>query len=575
MPTKVSFATVPFAAEALETVPFPLDENNEIWDAYPYPYLRRTGRQTQTSIRVARLENDWVLYEFAIDLGGRLWRIFDKRTSTEIGFGPLLLSDSWSRGVASPTGLQWWVEGEPFSLGLGPVDATLLEAEEPSDPALLRMHCIDPGWDFSLHTIARLNPDSAVLELEFKAANRSITSARPQLGIGLVLGEAVVALKRDAAVVFSEASRTGVAMFGVDAMVGVKTVENGVLVEFLDETGSMGPRMTASGQIQIVPFSGIPMPTGVSADACLALQGDQIWVQAAKKMPNTYIVVEDTTLDVFPVQANLDPMSIWEQDMPYARGAALITAAGKTICETFLDDERTSSIRPATIDLGWEEDVDECTIRRYLLNRPGWQGIARYHLAIEEAARSNWAEAARLSEEALLYQGDDVLTWWFRAACLEEMGEDATAELENAHFLSPCEPILRAEAFLRQKGVHSKDPSPLLSAWRNDPSLFVEVGVRLIESKLYERAARWLDEAWRNRPHALLAIQMAHLHLVHTNMEIEARRWLDLAAKQPIEPPFPCRQLERVMIEELLDSNIRHPALLTWYLFARWGIPVD
>jgi hypothetical protein len=192
MPTNASFARVPLDIEALETVPFPLDAHEEIWDAYPHPYLRQTGRQHQTSVRVARLENQFVLYEFAVDLGGRLWRIHDKRTSTEILLGPLKLAAGSRRGVAGYGGLQWWIESEPFALNLGFVDATLMEPQEDSDPAILRMHVIEPGWDISLHTVARLNPESAVLELEFKAANRAVSSARVQLGFGLVMdGDAV------------------------------------------------------------------------------------------------------------------------------------------------------------------------------------------------------------------------------------------------------------------------------------------------------------------------------------------------------------------------------------------------
>lgn len=317
------------------------------------------------------------------------------------------------------------------------------------------------------------------------------------------------------------------------------------------------------------------MPSAVSSEACLAQRGDQIWVQASELMPATRVIVQDAAQQTYSLQVDLDPMTIWDGKLPNSDAAALVTAAGKTICQTFFSSERTEAIEPSKMDLGWELELTETSVRRYLLNRPGWQGIARYLLAIEEAARANWSEAARLAEEALLYQGDDALTWWFRAACLEELGEEATTEIENAHFLSPFEPMLRAEAFFRQKGVHSKDPSPLFASWKSDPAQFVEVGIRLIESKMYERAARWLDEAWRNRPHGLLAIQMAFLHRVHTNMEFEASRWLDLAAKQPIEPPFPCRELELSILEELIGAFREHRALQTWYLLARRGSPND
>lgn len=198
--------------------------------------------------------------------------------------------------------------------------------------------------------------------------------------------------------------------------------------------------------------------------------------------------------------------------------------------------------------------------------------------AFQNIAVGNFPEADANLDAALATNAEDHLTWWLRAVVQRLAGtaEDDSPVLPNAHFLSPMEPALRAEAFLSQPQTHSREPNPLVAPLAGNPDAMLEVAHLLLEAGLNGEAARWLDESVRHADHRMLRIMTSWNFLVNSRMDAEAAHHLALASKLPLVPPFPWRELERravadllarfpaqagvVELADLLKSNFEEPA---------------
>lgn len=77
--------------------------------AYPYSEQNFYAEESEREVRVAILENDWLYAEFLPDLGGRLWKLYDKKrerdvlyTNDVIRFRNLSIRNAWFSG-----GVEW------------------------------------------------------------------------------------------------------------------------------------------------------------------------------------------------------------------------------------------------------------------------------------------------------------------------------------------------------------------------------------------------------------------------------------------------------------------------------------
>ncbi len=182
---------------------------------------------------------------------------------------------------------------------------------------------------------------------------------------------------------------------------------------------------------------------------------------------------------------------------------------------------------------------------------------AAIELAIRATIATDYAKADALLDQVLTWNGDDPLAWWQKAVIrrlgsLQEEGEEDVARM-NAHFLSPLEPALRAEAFLSMEQTHGKDPHPLVEPLTDNPENLVEVACLYIEHGFYVDAGRWIDEALRHKDLAILHYLQAFLFLTQSQMKAQAAEHLSRAAKAQ-ETPLPWRPIERKAIQALVEA---------------------
>jgi tetratricopeptide (TPR) repeat protein len=192
---------------------------------------------------------------------------------------------------------------------------------------------------------------------------------------------------------------------------------------------------------------------------------------------------------------------------------------------------------------------------------------AYLELAARATERGDYQRADTCYEHALLFNGDDPLAWWAksvnrRIGNLDDENAERT-ELLNAHYLSPLEPCLRAEAFLAQPRNHGKDPSPLLASFNDIPENFIEVACQLIQARFYEEAAYFIDEALRHQNLGMLHYLHAYLLSRKGGMEMEVASRVQMATKAKF-PPMPYRDLEREILTLISEGHELPQILRDW-----------
>ena len=177
--------------------------------------------------------------------------------------------------------------------------------------------------------------------------------------------------------------------------------------------------------------------------------------------------------------------------------------------------------------------------------------------AMHSLSRGDPESAVHHLEAALGYNAEDALAWWLKAVAqrLASIEDPDAPELPNAHFLSPLEPLLRAEAFLAQGSSRSAEPSPLLAPLAAFPDHALEAVAMILDCGLWKEAARLLDELLRFEDLPLLRRLLAYCCLQAPGLQAEAADHARRAAKSPVRGPKPWRTVELGAVEALANRG--------------------
>ncbi len=519
--------------------------------AYPFPLLRKTGETKLISLRTITLANDFIAVTFCLDLGGRIIALHDKRTGLDVIPMPktLSVSDRGTRGASVEYGIEIVAGEGDRPNALGTVDFTTTEPEDESEPAELLLFEIRTGSGLSWQAKWRLSPHSAQISLEFSLLNRTENEVIGRSGLQLWgFGDRQEMGSHDSLVF--ESNR------------GFVLSEAWVFDEpFLRRTkvGTLlKPGQVDSWYLTLSPFSGMEAVSAYNAGGVMGLNEGQLNVQLNQDLPSGKVVVKagGQTLE--------SPVSFSTKKL---EKLDLSGISGEISGVALVSDGKVQLQWPA-------EDRPEANDLEPQLRDAGWRGSAHAQLAKNHIAERDLDLANEHLETALLYNGDDPLTWWLKAAITRpEPGDDSERpELLNAHYLSPLEPALRVEGFLSQN-EQGKDPNPILAPLAKDPEALIDVVCLIIEANLMSDATKLLDEALRHRDQPMLRYLWAWLHLSQSGMEFEASRHVQAAEQLPFAPPFPWRAMERIALLELADRFPSLPGLARWAELARVFIP--
>lgn len=502
------------------------------WPHYPLPPVRGTGQFTSQSVRTVVLENELIRATFAVDLGGRLLEVLDKRTATEVlaKVSRLAITDG-----ALSAGVQFSADGRIRSTSMSPMHFATSGGDDEDEPVELSLFELIPGAGLSHQVKVSLAPEEACLRIETRLFNRTFQFQPVEIGFA-----------------FPESSSYSTAR---DAGFHV-VVPDGELDFPYGRRQVLAPRQSTVLAVCLVVQSRLGGAPRGNEFLSLAVNSDNIAVQAAWPADDLRLTITNQNGEQFGTGLQFDQ----SLTMMIPLVGELTNPARVTISDSL--GTELIAVTPAELETNQMVNVP------VILPQPVPEGVAGWRRATRDPVLRGAAytrlgqlsfgngahqEAAEFFEQALMFNGDDVLTWVLRAMCDRKLdAEEDSQALLNAHYLAPLEPMLRVEAFLAQPNSMSAEPHPLVGPLAEDPEAMVDAAVQLIEAGLLPEAGRWIDEACRHRDLVSLRILQADLLLTKSEMRVEVHQILAALEGKPVTPPYPWRAMEFAAIERLL-----------------------
>lgn len=554
MPTEVYQEPVAISIDLLEAEP--LVPGGTHFEAYPFPFLRKTGRKTDLELPTLAIENPFLKVTVAPTLGGRILRIFDKRTSTDVlpYSAQLEVHEGGRRGVRLNAGLTWSLLGGERASDLGPVDFQVVESADQESPAGVWLAEIVAGQGISVHLGISLPGDSALLNLEMRAVNRTFAAVSydPSINAYGVFGKEF--LTPGSAGFYDEDRRCGLILDEGDSFIGRAEFSHSCLrASRLRRAGFLAPFQTDAWSLQLSVFSGLTGVIQMSAAAALSLSQELV-LQSAQPLGGKFVLHIPST---GAVEAAVE-MTPAEHEA-FAIGSLPTPPEGAVL----LDNNRNELLRwPSFISpLDGTEQVapttptsvaglDERSLKEGCFS-PVTRLPALTLLAIARLRSSDKERAAALLNDALSAGAEHPIVWWLKSISVP--GTEEGAELLNAHYLAPLEPLLRASSFLAQAET-GKDPNPLLDPLQDNPDAMTEVACWLWKCGMFQDLSRWVDECLRHRDVPMLRYVLASALLKWSRMAVEAAQHVAAAQSKPVNPPYPWRDEEFEVLQDLAEA---------------------
>ena len=497
--------------------------------SYPYPALQLTDQFHVREFETIILEHEYLRVSILPELGGRIFSIFDKRTNSEI-FEPCQSVDcvlSGPRGADWRQGYNFQYGPEPRLNALGTVHHAV-QPNEQGDPTVRLGEFI--GGNGMSHTLMiGLAPERAAITIRVIAQNRTLAP-----------------LPFDGQFRFSGLLSPGAHLFA-NASEGVIYAPNEATHCLLGVEIALAPRQSHEAEFELVPYSGLGGLATLGPDFGFSSDNDQwhLQVPVARLGQRVAIKTEsgetrEAVLDLFPEKVVAIPLA--------ELGGRVVEAAfldnrGQVISR--LPEQTTSKFVPNPHAITPRSLVSEAECRVAIAD-PYWRPAAHLRLARQYSLVDKLRSQLHY-EQALLFNGDDALAWCEKAVAANQEPDEESAELLNAHFISPLEPLLRAAQFLAQG--HQAEKSPIVAPLAAEPEEFIEVACLLLEANLFEEASRWIDEALRHVDLAMLRYLRAYMLISRSKLAIEAAEEMRRAAALSGRPPLPWRGMEIVALK--------------------------
>ena len=557
-----------------------LNEDGYSAASWPYPLLKQSGEEEFRKFRVIILENEYLKLTFLPELGGRLWELLDKRCGYAHFGDDKLRCQPYSfytpQGVGSFNGFRLVEQRQERKNSLGPVDFMINQPDSDEDGAAVILA------SFGVHSFSirySIEPRVAAVRVEVTVQNRTGDTDRYRLsGFDTTLDEH--------AGVYPEGIVSGMdpsRHVWFTAEPGTFLNHRDCLVESyylkrVDYSATLGPRQVDQYCFNLQPVFDMASESYVGEAGIGLLNADQIKFCATRPLLGHKLLVQNSHGGTFEAPFDAHPESILTISLGSIPGeviaARISDPQGSEVATLTVGDRKHIGTN------GESDQIEACQnwsplrltkLEDHELNRLTSDFTLRVPAYLELAARAtergDYQRADTCYEHALLFNGDDPLAWWAksvnrRIGNLDNENAERT-ELLNAHYLSPLEPCLRAEAFLAQPRNHGKDPSPLLASFNDVPENFVEVACQLIQARFYEEAAYFIDEALRHQNLGMLHYLHAYLLTRKGGMEMEVASRCQMALRGKF-PPMPYRDLEREILMKLVETHKLPQPIMDW-----------
>jgi tetratricopeptide (TPR) repeat protein len=551
MPAEVFEGSMELTVDVLEQEPA------EDGACGPFGRLRRTGTSLTRSFHTLVLENQLIRAEILTELGGRIGRLTDKRTGAAV----LDISDrarvalGGPRGVEVPEGICLTLDGSRPN-ELGTVQWLADPAGESSAGCWIAECSCGP---IAMHLHLGLSEGEAELHLEARLFNRSHEATHYNGGFRIG-GPFKYLSGQGATACWNATSQAGLLAWS-DELVSRESDGEVLYVSRFDRLRTLAPGQLDTWSATLMPLSGLGCLTACCRGIAAHLGDGALEILVSRDRPARRVFL--MTGSGQTLEASTDLIA--------SKPASLeLSTVGNIAGFAIMSPDRKEEIRFEPLGMGsiggfnhaepeqhqWYPDASQTLDE---LERAGfhwpWRAISEELIGKKLLRMGDFDGARRRFEQALLYNAENHLVWWLKAACsrLEGKQEPESPDQLNAHYLAPLEPCLRAEAFLQQTNALGSEPNPLLRGMEETPLDFLEVACQLVEAGLFADATRWIDEAIRHVDMPMLRYLQAYCLLAGSRLDMEAALQLTQAAKLGFVPPYPYRRIEAEALKVLLD----------------------
>lgn len=544
-------------------------DNLESLTRYPLNQLEILDRRSTQEWQLIVLENEFTRVEILPDFGGMIRQITDLRNGFSVFSANLEIEGGGGRGAQIDGGIQWYVGDAPRDLSLAPIRYAIREPEDQDGAASVVMFERLPGLPISWHASISLNHDSNAIRIAFKLFNRGLMANAVSSGLAFPSE-------------FEFDERWFSVANGMRLIVDSSRIvanESGSLLTLRPDCPQILPRETVGWEARLIIASEdsdvefkhpeLPISQSMFRATMNALwqsaYGDvveggeededdlddsdedgeeQIPLHLFNEDDDAFLQIDDEGLD-----DEFDDLDSDEDDDDNELDG------DNPFFEEFFDDpmelsaERQFIRAVVEFQLG-ASDGDELTIGDSI---PGLRPMSLLCRAMMHARQQEFAQAIELVKDYLSYAADDPFTWWFLAALYRKSNIDSDV-IENAHYLAPLDPLLRAEAFLSQSSAMTRDPNPLIKPLADDPDAMIDVACELMQVGFFDDLARWVDECRRHREIPQLRYMLAYAYRLQDTMMVEAAAEVSRASKAPLAPPFPSRVWEILAIRSMHEA---------------------
>ncbi len=565
MPVTLTEDLLDLTLGGVEFVPFRLESPS--LSCHPLPLLQRRGEAMPRSFRTLVLENPFLKLTLLPDLGGRIIRIEDKRTSRDLLPWPpqLELLDGSHRGLWLKDGIRFFAgdSAQPArDLDLSAIEYQIREPQEEDEPGMVILYELLPGGLASWQGGITLYPDRAEFLIEFNLLNRS-KNILP-LDTGLAIGfEGELWKGGDEAIRITRRSGDGFWVKPEPSIGHGESTDKGIRLRPRPNESPLMPREVFSWSLRFAPFSGLGEIKELSQSAGVGAREGQLVLQSASRCLGAEILLE-TKEGSFAAKADLHPETMFSADLAAIPPVVSLqlnngvklnwkasSAGGPETGSRPASASRPISLPPDSPEGRFASDwSDEGSLPAFPASPafiPAWR-LAR---AQAFARLDKWEEADKEADQSLILNGEDYEAWWLKSVIRRRMGAGERPELLNAHYLAPLEPLLRAEGYLQQGGSHEKQASPVTLRLAKNPDLGLECIDALLEIGLVQEAAMLMDEILRHEDIGLVRLMLAWSLLTSSRMEVEAAQHIAMFEKAPLSPPLPSRKREVEAVKAL------------------------
>ncbi|MGE0001241.1 MAG: hypothetical protein AB7F50_07725 [Fimbriimonadaceae bacterium] len=520
----------------------------------PWLLLGSSGDFRPTELDTVVLDNGLVRATVCPQLGGRLIALRDLRVGRDVIPHPSRIETSPGgvRGRIWNHGLSLCLDGPDRPNAMGSVTWALREGEGASGHAALFTFEIVLGTGLSVTTCWAVPAGRCEVLLQCKATNRTATpqSYRPLWMLG---GEWASHTNPEGVGLCMTGTDLGLQFHG--SVTAEQVTQGTALAPGVQEGVMLGPWQTAVHTLRVVPLASLGLPSTVAGSLSARVAGNRVILQS--QVPGQVaatVALEDGSLHEALIELGGAPL-----DTELEGSVVQIRVQGESGNVLEWPDPRPQVAVPvrSALNDAWiapTEGSAEAMLLAGTLTEPA-PGLEAGVL-VAKAERSyrsgDFASARSAWGEATGYCPENESVWWALSHVMARLGEDNSEALANAHFLSPLEPLLRAEAFLATPIAEGKDPSPLLVPLVEDPDSLLDVLCRLLDVGDRASAARLAEEAMRHTDIPLVRWLYAWNLMTGSLMDAEAAAQAAQAAAQAPAPPLPWRPMERRAVKETI-----------------------